>query len=32
MIGCEGVEFIHMAQDMGQLWAVVSMIMKLQFP
>jgi hypothetical protein len=32
MIECEGVECIHLAQNMGKWQALVSKIMKLQFP
>jgi hypothetical protein len=28
-IGCDGVDWIYLAQDMGQWWAFVNMVMNL---
>jgi hypothetical protein len=30
-MGWKGVDYIHLAQDRGQEWALVNMIMKLEF-
>jgi hypothetical protein len=30
--GLEGVDWMHLAQDKGHLWAVVNTIMNLRFP
>jgi hypothetical protein len=31
-IGCEGVDWMHLAQDRGQWWAVVNTVMNLPVP
>jgi hypothetical protein len=31
-IGLEGVDWMHLAQDRDQWWAVVNTVMNLQFP